>query len=125
MNQNILAAVVEDYPDWQEKIQKQLAPHHIQVVAKATTLASGLALLPKLHSLGVSVLILDGALDKSSRDGDLIGRACHDIAPDILRIGMSRYLDGVTECDMVVGKENIDDLGETIRSLYQQKDDTS
>ncbi|HSW89707.1 MAG TPA: hypothetical protein VLH19_02445 [Patescibacteria group bacterium] len=111
------AAIVEDFPDWKEKITKELESHGINVVAKATTKAQGIQLVSQLQKLGVQVLILDGALDQSSDDGNEIGKLCKQIAPDVLRVGMSRYPDGVTEVDIVVGKENLNELAETILSF--------
>lgn len=112
----ILCAVVDDYPNWQEAVTKQLEKNGMKVVAKASTLQSALALVPKLLSLGVSVITLDGSLDVSSNDGNVIGKVVKQQAPKILRVGMSSFLDGVTECDIVVGKENIDDLAEIIKT---------
>lgn len=113
--------MIDDYPDWQEKVTRHLENNGFKVVAKASTLKSGLALVPKLLALGVSVVTLDGSLDKSSNDGNIIGRAINQTAPNILRVGMSSFLNGVTECDIVVGKENLEDLSESITSsLHQQ-----
>lgn len=116
----MLIALVEDRFDWQEKITKHLEAHGHKVVAKAATRVSALALVPKLTSLGVAVLILDGSLDQSSNDGNVVGKLCHEVAPQILRVGMSGYIDGVRECDIVVGKENLADLADTIASLMTQ-----
>lgn len=117
MPSKILCALIEDYPQWQEKIEKTLLDANMRVVAKAATRASALALIPKLPSLGVSVIILDGCLDQGNEDGNIVGKYCHEIAPHIIRVGMSRYLEGVTECDLVVGKENLADLPLCIREV--------
>lgn len=114
----VCAAIVEDFPDWRETITKHLESNGIKVVAKAATLSQGLLLVDDLAKLGVDVITLDGSLDKSSSDGNLIGKKCRKVCPNILRVGMSRYLDGVTECDIVVGKENLNELAETILSFF-------
>lgn len=120
MTPKILCAVIDDYPDWQERVTKHLEANGFKVVAKAGSLASGLALVPKLKGLGVSVVTLDGSLDQSSNDGNVIGKAIAKSDPQIIRVGMSSFLDGVTECDIVVGKENLDDLSDTIKEILSQ-----
>jgi len=120
MQNKILCAVIDDYPDWQEKVTKHLEANGFKVVAKAASLSSGLALVPKLKAIGVRVVTLDGSLDQSSNDGNTIGKAIAKETPEILRVGMSSFLDGVTECDIVVGKQNIDDLSETILQVFSQ-----
>lgn len=117
----LLAAVIDDFPDWREKVVRELESHGIKVVAKAGTLDSALALVPKLEALGVTVVTLDGSMDKSTRDGDTIGRAIHTTCPHILRVGMSTFLDGVDECDVVVGKDNLSDLTQVIIATLSQK----
>jgi hypothetical protein len=114
------AVIIEDFPDWREKIARKLEEAGCVVVAKIATYHEGLRILPELKTRGVNFLILDGCLDRSSDDGNEIGRRCHQIAPDVIRIGMSRYMDGVTEVDIVVGKENLDDLPEVIAQLLRQ-----
>jgi hypothetical protein len=120
MTPKILCAVIDDYPDWQERVTKHLEANGFKVVAKAASLSSGLALVPKLKALGVSVVTLDGSLDQSSNDGNVIGKTIAKEDPQILRVGMSSFLDGVTECDIVVGKENLEDLSDTIKELLSQ-----
>lgn len=120
MTPKILCAVIDDYPDWQERVTKHLEANGFKVVAKASSLSSSLALIPKLKALGVSVVTLDGSLDQSSNDGNKIGKAISENDPNILRVGMSSFLDGVTECDIVVGKENLEDLSDTIKEVLSQ-----
>jgi DNA-binding NarL/FixJ family response regulator len=113
--------IIDDFPNWRDTIRRHLEENGMKVIATASTLRDGLKVIESFEKLGVDVVVLDGHLDQSREDGNLLGRQCKRQAPDVLRVGMSRYIDGVTEVDIVVGKDNLSDLAETIFAVLDQQ----
>lgn len=113
----ITVLLIEDFPDWREKIMKHLRKHGIRVEAIAATFDQGEQLI-KQQAQSVDAVLLDGRLGEDSDAGNKLGKLCKEIAPNTLRVGMSKYDDGVTQVDIIVGKDRLDELAETLLAYF-------
>jgi CheY-like chemotaxis protein len=110
--------VVEDNERFQKIIIKRLKKAGHSVVATATTLDQALAMVDQLEQLGVGVAVLDGNLsdyDVSGNDGREILKAIQKKDPNVITVGMS--LDDFEGTDVDLGKDNVGNLGEVVKSL--------
>jgi response regulator RpfG family c-di-GMP phosphodiesterase len=110
--------IIEDDPDWRNRLRRRLEQSNHTVVGEAGSLGEALKAVEYFEELGVQVATIDGNLqnnDLSGQDAQTVLGAIHEKAPNVKTIGVSgNPVRGVTK---ELGKANAIDVGDEVTKI--------